>query len=157
MEALRILILLKYNPGPLGSHLLYYLLAIILSEFQEHSNCVHYGIIWNHLWLCKGRLIDLQGGCAALLAQQVQRPGRDENASCMWQVRAAAVLTGNSMVTAQSSRVATLKHKCEICSYAIQSNISEKEDAVTGLNSATVEVENFLAFNSHSPDYWGQI
>lgn len=119
MEVLGILIPLKYNPRPLGSHFLYYLYAIILSEFQEHSICVHYGIILNHLWLCKGRLMDLQGGCAALLAQQVQRPGRDENACSRWQARVAAILTGNSMVTAQSSRVATLKHKSEICSNAI--------------------------------------
>lgn len=51
--------------------------------------------------------MNLQGGSAAFLAQQGQRPGRDENACSRWQVRVAGILTGNSMVTAQSSRVAT--------------------------------------------------
>lgn len=74
--------------------------------------------------------MNLQGGSAAFLAQQAQTPGRDGNACSRWQVRVADVFTGNSMVTAASSRVATLKRNPEICSNAIKSNTSKKENAM---------------------------
>lgn len=87
--------------------------------------------------------MNLQGGSAAFLAQQAQRPGRDENACSRWQVRVADVFTGNSMVTAESSRAATLKHNPEICSNTVESNISKKENK-------TALLLNFLTFSSAS-------
>jgi len=70
--------------------------------------------------------MNLQGGSAAFLVQQAQGPGRDENACSRWENRVANMFTGNSMVTAESSRLATLKRNPEICSNTIKSNISKK-------------------------------